>query len=169
MTDFKSLSLIEQEAEMLREFLRGRPEFGIDPNSDNILDFKPLIQQKVAQAEVANTRPIVVQIEIVEEKSLASEEVLGVPLSSLSMEDQEAIMLREYVRTHPDYAPVNIARTTLNKLERLNACRDELMAQLDILFTLTANNEQGDQVKQEINSMISQLTSTVSRVRHLIG
>lgn len=169
MTDFKSLSLEEQEAEMLREFLRGRPELGIDPDSDNILDFKPLIQQKLNADAEAASRPVVVAIEIVEEKSLASEEVLGVPLSSLSQEDQEAVLLREYVRTHPDFAPENIARTTLNKLERLNACRDELMSQLDTLFTLTANNEQGDQVKQDINSMIAQLTSTVSKVRHLIG
>jgi len=167
MTDFKSLSLEEQEAEMLREFLRGRPELGIDPNSDNILDFKSLIKQKLDAAHEAASRPVVVEIEITQEKSLV--ETLGVPFNSLSVEDQEAVMTREYVRTHPDFAPHNIARDTLNKLERLNICRDELMSQLDILFTLTANNEAGDQVKQDINSVISQTMELVSKVRHLIG
>jgi hypothetical protein len=167
MTNFTSLNLEDQEAEMLREFLRNRPELGIDPNSDNILEFKSLIQQKLNEASANANQPSTVQIEFVQEKSLV--ELLDVPFNSLSVEEQESIMLKEYIRTHQDYAPQHIAIETLKKLERLAICQQELLSQLNILFSLTPNTQSSDQLRTDINSMISQVTNTVSKVRILIN
>jgi hypothetical protein len=159
MTDFKSLDVTEQEKLMLLEFLRTRPEIQVSRDSDNILDYKDFILQTLREMESKT-----------QESSTGAStttanpyDTLEIPFNELSLEDQEALMLKEFLRTRPELKPQFIAAVERNKIIKIEESKEQIKLHIIKLSTLMPDNEESDNLRAEtVTGMLDKLSILVN-------
>jgi hypothetical protein len=159
MTDFKSLDATEQEKAMLAEFLKFRPDLNIPADSDNILDYKELILQK--HAEQDNTTEETP--EPVDPATVGPYNSLEVPFSQLSLEEQEALMHKEFLRFRPELKPQLIAAVERSKIIKIEESKEQIRLHIIKLSALMPDNEEADNLRDEtIAVMLDKLSTLVN-------
>lgn len=159
MTDFKSLDATEQEKAMIAEFLKFRPDLNIPANSDNILDYKDLIIQKHIEADNAQAET---ESNPVDPSTIGPYDSLEIPFSQLSLEEQEALMHKEFLRFRPDLKPQLVAAVERSKIIKIEESKEQIRLHLLKLSNLLPDTEGATAIREDISIISDKLSTLVN-------